>query len=62
MFQAATKEGFLMKQTWSFQRWRRRYFKLKKHKLYYAKDTKVRLNDWVACANLSGSFLASAML
>jgi diacylglycerol kinase (ATP) len=48
MFQAATKEGFLMKQTWSFQRWRRRYFKLKKHKLYYAKDTKVRLSDWVA--------------
>ncbi|KAJ9585834.1 hypothetical protein L9F63_020536, partial [Diploptera punctata] len=37
---AATKEGFLMKQTWSFQRWRRRYFKLKGHKLYYAKDTK----------------------
>jgi diacylglycerol kinase (ATP) len=42
VFQAATKEGFLMKQTWSFQRWRRRYFKLKGRKLYYAKDTKVR--------------------
>ena len=41
LLQAATKEGFLMKQTWSFQRWRRRYFKLKGHKLYYAKDTKV---------------------
>ncbi|XP_049947196.1 diacylglycerol kinase eta-like [Schistocerca serialis cubense] len=38
---AATKEGFLMKQTWSFQRWRRRYFKLKGRKLYYAKDTKI---------------------
>uniref|UniRef100_A0A182VRY2 PH domain-containing protein n=1 Tax=Anopheles minimus TaxID=112268 RepID=A0A182VRY2_9DIPT len=36
----ATKEGYLMKQTWSFQRWRRRYFRLKGHKLYYAKDSK----------------------
>ncbi|KAK0087489.1 hypothetical protein PV325_000930 [Microctonus aethiopoides] len=36
-----TKEGFLMKQTWSFQRWRRRYFKLKDRILYYAKDSKV---------------------
>ncbi|XP_071052733.1 diacylglycerol kinase eta isoform X3 [Onthophagus taurus] len=35
------KEGFLLKQTWSFQRWRRRYFKLRGRKLYYAKDTKV---------------------
>lgn len=32
-----------MKQTWSFQRWRRRYFRLKGHKLYYAKDSKVRI-------------------
>lgn len=30
-----------MKQTSSFQRWHKRYFKLKGHKLYYAKDTKV---------------------
>uniref|UniRef100_A0A182MTL3 PH domain-containing protein n=1 Tax=Anopheles culicifacies TaxID=139723 RepID=A0A182MTL3_9DIPT len=37
----ATKEGYLMKQTWSFQRWRRRYFRLKGHKLYYAKGSKV---------------------
>ncbi|KAK4010668.1 hypothetical protein OUZ56_019800 [Daphnia magna] len=36
-----TREGFLMKQTSSFQRWRRRYFKLKGRTLYYAKDTKV---------------------
>uniref|UniRef100_A0A182QYC6 PH domain-containing protein n=1 Tax=Anopheles farauti TaxID=69004 RepID=A0A182QYC6_9DIPT len=36
----AVKEGYLMKQTWSFQRWRRRYFRLKGHKLYYAKDSK----------------------
>uniref|UniRef100_A0A182TM98 PH domain-containing protein n=1 Tax=Anopheles melas TaxID=34690 RepID=A0A182TM98_9DIPT len=38
----AVKEGYLMKQTWSFQRWRRRYFRLKGHKLYYAKDSKFR--------------------
>uniref|UniRef100_A0A6P7G614 Diacylglycerol kinase eta-like n=1 Tax=Diabrotica virgifera virgifera TaxID=50390 RepID=A0A6P7G614_DIAVI len=37
---ASIKEGYLLKQTWSFQRWRRRYFKLKGRKLYYAKDTK----------------------
>ncbi|XP_052561938.1 diacylglycerol kinase eta-like [Culex pipiens pallens] len=41
---AASKEGYLMKQTWSFQRWRRRYFRLKGHKLYYAKDSKVSFN------------------
>ncbi|KAK4880789.1 hypothetical protein RN001_008935 [Aquatica leii] len=34
------KEGYLLKQTWSFQRWRRRYFKLRGRRLYYAKDTK----------------------
>ncbi|XP_049822448.1 diacylglycerol kinase eta-like [Aethina tumida] len=37
---ASIKEGYLLKQTWRFQRWRRRYFKLKGRKLYYAKDTK----------------------
>ncbi|KAF2355259.1 Pleckstrin domain [Trinorchestia longiramus] len=36
------KEGYLLKQTSSFQRWRRRYFKLKGRKLYYSKDPKVR--------------------
>uniref|UniRef100_A0A1A9W1M3 PH domain-containing protein n=1 Tax=Glossina brevipalpis TaxID=37001 RepID=A0A1A9W1M3_9MUSC len=40
---AAIKEGFLLKQTWSFQRWRRRYFRLKRHKFYYAKDPKVSI-------------------
>lgn len=30
-----------MKQTWSFQRWRRRYFELKDHRLYCAKEPKV---------------------
>uniref|UniRef100_A0A1A9ZRS9 PH domain-containing protein n=1 Tax=Glossina pallidipes TaxID=7398 RepID=A0A1A9ZRS9_GLOPL len=39
----AIKEGFLLKQTWSFQRWRRRYFRLKCNKLYYAKDPKVSI-------------------
>ncbi|GLH04442.1 uncharacterized protein GBIM_10150 [Gryllus bimaculatus] len=43
---AATKEGFLMKQTWSFNRWRRRYFQLKGHKLYYAKDPKRQQEYW----------------
>ncbi|XP_069681666.1 diacylglycerol kinase eta isoform X7 [Periplaneta americana] len=50
---AATKEGFLMKQTWSFQRWRRRYFKLKGHKLYYAKDTKAVIFDEIDLTDLS---------
>lgn len=35
------KEGFLLKHTWSFQRWRSRYFRLKRNLLYYAKDAKV---------------------
>lgn len=30
-----------------FQRWKRRYFKLKGRKLYYAKDTKViKVDEW----------------
>ena len=45
--QVCTREGFLMKQTSSFQRWRRRYFKLKGRTLYYAKDTKVRTHTVV---------------
>uniref|UniRef100_A0A182Y4N4 Diacylglycerol kinase n=1 Tax=Anopheles stephensi TaxID=30069 RepID=A0A182Y4N4_ANOST len=48
----ATKEGYLMKQTWSFQRWRRRYFRLKGHKLYYAKDSKSDLFDEIDLSNL----------
>lgn len=40
-FQTATKEGYLLKQTWTFQRWKRRYFKLKGHKLFYAKAPEV---------------------
>jgi hypothetical protein len=30
-----------MKQTWTFQRWKRRYFRLKGHKLFYAKTPDV---------------------
>lgn len=32
-----------MKQTSSFQRWKKRYFKLRGRTLYYAKDAKVGL-------------------
>ncbi|XP_023034005.1 diacylglycerol kinase eta-like [Drosophila willistoni] len=40
---AIIKEGFLLKHTWSFQRWRRRYFRLKRNSLFYAKDEKMRM-------------------
>ncbi|RMX42934.1 hypothetical protein pdam_00001775 [Pocillopora damicornis] len=37
---SSIKEGFLQKQTGSFQRWKRRYFKLREgNKLYYAKSS-----------------------
>lgn len=39
--QKSVKEGLLLKQTSSFQRWKRRYFKLRGRTLYYAKDSKV---------------------
>lgn len=39
--QKSVKEGILLKQTSSFQRWKRRYFKLRGRTLYYAKDCKV---------------------
>ncbi len=50
VLQTTTKEGYLLKQTWTFQRWRRRYFRLKGHRLYYAKDAKVSFDlllNWV---------------
>ncbi|XP_068086403.1 diacylglycerol kinase eta [Anabrus simplex] len=50
---ASTKEGFLMKQTWSFNRWRRRFFQLKGHRLYYAKDSKSDIFDEIDLTNLS---------
>uniref|UniRef100_A0A8C9R8S1 Diacylglycerol kinase n=1 Tax=Scleropages formosus TaxID=113540 RepID=A0A8C9R8S1_SCLFO len=37
---ASVKEGLLLKQTSSFQRWKKRYFKLRGRTLYYAKDAK----------------------
>ncbi|XP_046342840.1 diacylglycerol kinase delta-like isoform X3 [Haliotis rufescens] len=48
-----TKEGYLMKQTSSFQRWKRRYFKLQGRRLYYAKDTKSLIFDEIDLTNLS---------
>jgi len=39
--QTSIKEGQLLKQTSSFQRWKKRYFKLRGRTLYYAKDSKV---------------------
>lgn len=41
--QTSIKEGLLLKQTSSFQRWKKRYFKLRGRTLYYAKDAKVGL-------------------
>lgn len=41
---SSIKEGFLLKQTGSFQRWKRRYFKLREgNKLYYAKSSEETL-------------------
>nr|XP_037872074.1 diacylglycerol kinase eta isoform X1 [Bombyx mori] len=39
------KEGYLMKQTRSFQRWQRRYFRLRGRTLYYAKEKDSQLWD-----------------
>ncbi|XP_035231837.1 diacylglycerol kinase eta-like isoform X2 [Stegodyphus dumicola] len=47
------KEGCLMKQTSSFQRWKRRYFKIKPRKLYYAKDSKSVIFEEVDLTDLS---------
>ncbi|XP_023693001.1 diacylglycerol kinase delta-like isoform X2 [Paramormyrops kingsleyae] len=47
------KEGFLLKQTSSFQRWKRRYFKLRCRTLYYAKDSKSLIFDEVDLSNAS---------
>ncbi|XP_052783557.1 diacylglycerol kinase delta-like isoform X2 [Mya arenaria] len=47
-----TKQGFLHKQT-NFQRWKRRFFKLKGRKLYYAKDTKSSIFDEIELTDLS---------
>uniref|UniRef100_A0A673C2Z9 Diacylglycerol kinase n=1 Tax=Sphaeramia orbicularis TaxID=375764 RepID=A0A673C2Z9_9TELE len=47
------KEGILLKQTSSFQRWKRRYFKLRGRTLYYAKDCKSLIFDEVDLSDAS---------
>ncbi|XP_022220052.2 diacylglycerol kinase eta isoform X5 [Drosophila obscura] len=49
---AIIKEGFLLKHTWSFQRWRRRYFRLKRNNLFYAKDEKCDVFDEIDLSDL----------
>ncbi|KAG8197143.1 hypothetical protein JTE90_011305 [Oedothorax gibbosus] len=47
------KEGYLLKQIGSFQRWKRRYFKIKPRKLYFAKDSKSGIFEEVDLTDLS---------
>ncbi|XP_015258692.1 PREDICTED: diacylglycerol kinase delta isoform X1 [Cyprinodon variegatus] len=47
------KEGTLMKQTSSFQRWKRRYFKLRGRTLYYAQTSKSIIFDEVDLTDAS---------
>ncbi|XP_031441285.1 diacylglycerol kinase eta isoform X3 [Clupea harengus] len=49
----SVKEGMLLKQTSSFQRWKRRYFKLRGRTLYYAKDSKSLIFDEVDLSDAS---------
>ncbi|XP_062371677.1 diacylglycerol kinase eta isoform X2 [Sardina pilchardus] len=49
----SVKEGLLLKQTSSFQRWKRRYFKLRGRTLYYAKDSKSLIFDEVDLSDAS---------
>ncbi|KAG8448081.1 hypothetical protein GDO86_015247 [Hymenochirus boettgeri] len=49
----SVKEGILLKQTSSFQRWKRRYFKLRGRTLYYAKDSKSLIFDEVDLSDAS---------
>uniref|UniRef100_A0A4W4EEQ0 Diacylglycerol kinase n=1 Tax=Electrophorus electricus TaxID=8005 RepID=A0A4W4EEQ0_ELEEL len=49
----SVKEGVLLKQTSSFQRWKRRYFKLRGRTLYYAKDSKSLIFDEVDLSDAS---------
>ncbi|KFZ59620.1 Diacylglycerol kinase delta, partial [Podiceps cristatus] len=51
--QKGGKEGLLRKQTSSFQRWKRRYFKLRGRTLYYAKDAKSLIFDEVDLSDAS---------
>uniref|UniRef100_A0A7N4V171 Diacylglycerol kinase n=1 Tax=Sarcophilus harrisii TaxID=9305 RepID=A0A7N4V171_SARHA len=52
-FQTIIREGMLMKQTSSFQRWKRRYFKLRGRTLYYAKTAKSIIFDEVDLSDAS---------
>ncbi|ETE69618.1 hypothetical protein L345_04578, partial [Ophiophagus hannah] len=52
-FETIIKEGILMKQTNSFQRWKRRYFKLRGRTLYYAKTAKSIIFDEVDLTDAS---------
>uniref|UniRef100_A0AAR5PEH3 Diacylglycerol kinase n=1 Tax=Dendroctonus ponderosae TaxID=77166 RepID=A0AAR5PEH3_DENPD len=49
---AAIKEGYLLKHTWTFQRWRKRYFKLMGRKLFYSKDPKAVIFDEIELTDL----------
>ncbi|KAJ8282553.1 hypothetical protein COCON_G00050720 [Conger conger] len=49
----SVKEGLLLKQTSSFQRWKRRFFKLRGRTLYYAKDAKSLIFDEVDLSDAS---------
>ncbi|XP_025020959.1 diacylglycerol kinase eta [Python bivittatus] len=51
--QTSIREGLLLKQTSSFQRWKRRYFKLRGRTLYYAKDSKSLIFDEVDLSDAS---------
>uniref|UniRef100_A0A8C0UKP9 Diacylglycerol kinase n=1 Tax=Cyanistes caeruleus TaxID=156563 RepID=A0A8C0UKP9_CYACU len=46
-------KGLLLKQTSSFQRWKKRYFKLRGRTLYYAKDSKSLIFDEVDLSDAS---------
>ncbi|KAL4631692.1 diacylglycerol kinase delta-like isoform X8 [Arapaima gigas] len=49
----SVKEGYLLKQTSSFQRWKRRFFKLRARTLYYAHDSKSLIFDEVDLSDAS---------
>ncbi|KAH0624439.1 hypothetical protein JD844_031868 [Phrynosoma platyrhinos] len=51
--ETSIKEGLLLKQTSSFQRWKKRYFKLRGRTLYYAKDSKSLIFDEVDLSDAS---------
>uniref|UniRef100_A0A669B3A7 Diacylglycerol kinase n=1 Tax=Oreochromis niloticus TaxID=8128 RepID=A0A669B3A7_ORENI len=53
VFQTVLKEGNLLKQTSSFQRWKQRYFKLRGRTLYYAQTAKSIIFDEVDLTDAS---------